>query len=49
MPQEAVLPASVMDMVEGWLARARNPASRMEAQLQAAEGKIKQIEHEKKD
>ena len=49
MPQEAGLPPKVKDMVEGWLARARNPASRMEAQLQAAEGKIKQIEHEKKE
>ena len=49
MLQEAGLPPQVKDMVEGWLARARNPASRMEAQLQAAEEKIRQIEHEKNE
>ena len=39
----------VRDMVEGWLARARNPASRMEPQLHAAEEKIKQMEQESKE
>ena len=37
----------IRELVEGWLARARNPSSRMEAQLKAAEERIKQLEHEK--
>ena len=36
-------------VVQGCLAKARNPASRMEAKLKAAEEKIKQLEHEKKE
>ena len=33
----------IRELVEGWLARARNPSSRMEAQLKAAEERIKQM------
>ena len=36
-------------VIQGWLAKARNPASRLEAELKAAEEKIKQLEHEKKE
>ena len=47
--QEAGFPPQVKDMVAGWLARARNPASRLEAQLQETEQKLKHLEHEKKE
>ena len=39
----------IRNIVEGRLERARNPSSRMEAKLKAAEEKIKQMEHEKRE
>ena len=39
----------VMEIAEWWLARARAPASRMEAELRSANEKIKQVEHERKE
>ena len=39
----------VKDLVEEWLARAENPASRMEAELKAAKERIKQLEHERRE
>ena len=37
--------SSVKELVEVWLARAENPAAGMEAQLNTANEKIKQLEH----
>ena len=51
MLQEAGLPPSPPSQRhgKGWLAKARNPTSRIAAQLQAAEEKIKQMEHERNE
>ena len=38
----------VKDLVEEWLARAGNPASRLEAELKSAKERIKQLEHERR-
>ena len=39
----------VKQMVEDWLAKAQDPFSRMEAELNTAKEKIKQLEHEKEE
>ena len=33
------------ELLDGWLARAENPASGMDAELQAARQKIKELKH----
>ena len=38
-------PIDFKELVEGWLAKAVNPASGMEAELQSAQEKIRQLEH----
>ena len=38
-------PTDFKEVIEGWLARAENPASGLEAEVYAAREKIKQLEH----
>ena len=39
----------IKDLVEEWLARSENPASRLEAKLKAAKERIKQLGHERRE
>ena len=40
---------SVNDLVEGWLAKAENPATGMEEELSSAREQIKLLEHKLKE
>ena len=46
MVEVSVMPSNdFKQVVEGWLARAVNPASGMEAELMSAKEKIRQLKH----